>query len=98
MLLVFVHHTQRMSFRHLLSRVTLQANRVKYTSQTRRAHHSNMDVRLTEVEDRICMLLDGCTRWMKETQEMDTSCRIAGGWVRDKVNLQCPHYPARGST
>ena len=45
----------------------------------------NMEIRLTETENRICSLLDECTRWMKEEKELDTSCRIAGGWVRDKV-------------
>lgn len=50
-----------------------------------------MDVRLTDEEDRICQLLDN---YVKETQG-DTStrtvCRIAGGWVRDKVNIQKFH-------
>lgn len=46
-----------------------------------------MEIQLTEVEDRVCTLLDGCTKWMKAEHGMDTSCRIAGGWVRDKVNI-----------
>ncbi|KAI0090034.1 hypothetical protein BDY19DRAFT_1003804 [Irpex rosettiformis] len=46
---------------------------------------TNLGIKLTEVEDRVCTLLDGCTRWMKTEQGVDTSCRIAGGWVRDKL-------------
>lgn len=55
-----------------------------------------MDIRLSEVEDRICRLLDGCTKWLEETHGVHTSCRIAGGWVRDKVRprsrCQLPEY------
>lgn len=46
-----------------------------------------MEIKLTEVEDRVCTLLDDCTKWMKNEHNLDTSCRIAGGWVRDKVNI-----------
>lgn len=45
----------------------------------------NLAVHLTEKEDQICALLDDCTKWMKESRGQETSCRIAGGWVRDKV-------------
>ena len=44
-----------------------------------------MEVKLTEQEDELCTLLDECTRSMKESEGIETSCRIAGGWVRDKV-------------
>ena len=44
-----------------------------------------MEIRLTESEGQLCALLDECTTWMKEEKGMETSCRIAGGWVRDKV-------------
>lgn len=47
---------------------------------------NKMEVRLTEVESEICTLLNGCVDWMREKHEISTSCRIAGGWVRDKVN------------
>ena len=46
-----------------------------------------MEIRLTEAESELCTLLDGCTAWMREHQNMNTSCRIAGGWVRDKVRI-----------
>jgi tRNA nucleotidyltransferase (CCA-adding enzyme) len=45
-----------------------------------------MTVTLSEDEERLCALLDECTRHLAE-KGTRTSCRIAGGWVRDKV---CP--------
>jgi tRNA nucleotidyltransferase (CCA-adding enzyme) len=45
----------------------------------------NMEIRLTEKEDQLCTLLDECTTWMRTEKGLNTSCRIAGGWVRDKV-------------
>ncbi|KAI0358943.1 poly A polymerase C-terminal region-like protein [Trametes cingulata] len=44
-----------------------------------------LEIKLTAEEDELCTLLDQCTRHMKETEGIETSCRIAGGWVRDKV-------------
>ncbi|EKM60714.1 uncharacterized protein PHACADRAFT_110357 [Phanerochaete carnosa HHB-10118-sp] len=44
-----------------------------------------MEIHLTDAENEICALLDGCTKWMKERHGVETSCRIAGGWVRDKL-------------
>lgn len=44
-----------------------------------------MVIQLTEEEDALCGLLDQCTRTLRETEGIETSCRIAGGWVRDKV-------------
>ena len=43
-----------------------------------------LDIRLTEVESQLCVLLDDCTKQLAE-KGIHTSCRIAGGWVRDKV-------------
>ncbi|KIP03257.1 hypothetical protein PHLGIDRAFT_53171, partial [Phlebiopsis gigantea 11061_1 CR5-6] len=48
---------------------------------------NKMEIRLTEAETELCALLDGCTNWMREHHEINTSCRIAGGWVRDKVRI-----------
>jgi len=45
-----------------------------------------MEVNLTETENSICELLDGCTKFLESEKGTRTSCRIAGGWVRDKVN------------
>ena len=46
-----------------------------------------LSVRLTEDEDKLCTLLDDCTRYLRDEKGINTSCRIAGGWVRDKVIL-----------
>ncbi len=45
----------------------------------------DLNVKLTEGEDRLCTLLDECTQYLKTEKGISTSCRIAGGWVRDKV-------------
>ncbi|KIM84665.1 hypothetical protein PILCRDRAFT_818258 [Piloderma croceum F 1598] len=44
-----------------------------------------LEVKLTEVESQVCTLLDECTRQMKDEKGLSTSCRVAGGWVRDKL-------------
>ncbi len=44
----------------------------------------HLDICLTEVESQLCVLLDDCTKQLAE-KGIHTSCRIAGGWVRDKV-------------
>ncbi|KAI0307470.1 hypothetical protein B0F90DRAFT_1620979 [Multifurca ochricompacta] len=43
-----------------------------------------LNIHLTEVESQLCALLDDCTRRLAE-KGVHTSCRIAGGWVRDKL-------------
>ncbi|KAH9850667.1 hypothetical protein C2E23DRAFT_734552 [Lenzites betulinus] len=49
-----------------------------------------LEIKLTDDENELCTLLDQCTRHMKETEGIETSCRIAGGWVRDKLlGSQC---------
>lgn len=45
-----------------------------------------MEIKLSEDEAKLCTLLDECTQWMREKKGLETSCRIAGGWVRDKVS------------
>ncbi|KAG6891101.1 hypothetical protein C0995_014191 [Termitomyces sp. Mi166 len=44
-----------------------------------------MQITLTDKEAQICELLDSCTKALKEEKGIITSCRIAGGWVRDKL-------------
>ncbi|KAG6814460.1 hypothetical protein H0H92_007464 [Tricholoma furcatifolium] len=44
-----------------------------------------MQITLTDKEAQICDLLDACTKALKEEKCITTSCRIAGGWVRDKL-------------
>ncbi|KAI0825228.1 hypothetical protein BC628DRAFT_1320460 [Trametes gibbosa] len=49
-----------------------------------------LEIKLTDDENELCTLLDQCTRHMKESEGIETSCRIAGGWVRDKLlGSQC---------
>ncbi|KZT22100.1 hypothetical protein NEOLEDRAFT_1157898 [Neolentinus lepideus HHB14362 ss-1] len=45
----------------------------------------NMSVTLVDEEDQICTLLDEYTKVMAEKDGVVTSCRVAGGWVRDKL-------------
>ena len=47
---------------------------------------SPLQVRLTDQEVQICDLLDGCRNYLQEEKGISTTCRIAGGWVRDKVS------------
>ncbi|KAH6916777.1 hypothetical protein BKA70DRAFT_311783 [Coprinopsis sp. MPI-PUGE-AT-0042] len=42
-------------------------------------------IQLTENEARICDLLNQCTNHLRQDKNISTTCRIAGGWVRDKV-------------
>ncbi|TDL28902.1 hypothetical protein BD410DRAFT_781466 [Rickenella mellea] len=43
-----------------------------------------MSVKLTDVEQQVCDLLDECKRDLEEKGQR-VECRIAGGWVRDKL-------------
>ena len=47
-------------------------------------------VRLNEVEDRLCSLLDEFVQHLEEHDGIQTTCRFAGGWVRDKVRRNNP--------
>ncbi|KAJ6604152.1 hypothetical protein DFH09DRAFT_1121786 [Mycena vulgaris] len=51
---------------------------------TSRQIPGEMKIELTEVENELCVLLDECCADLK-TKGLSTSCRIAGGWVRDKL-------------
>ena len=42
-------------------------------------------VHLNEVEDKLCSLLDEFVQHLKQQDGIQTTCRFAGGWVRDKV-------------
>ena len=44
-----------------------------------------LEIKLTETENSICDLLDECVKFLKNEKGISTSCRVAGGWVRDKV-------------
>lgn len=51
-----------------------------------------LKIQLTETEEKICVLLDKCKEYLQAEKGISTTCRIAGGWVRDKVipnNYSC---------
>ncbi|KAJ7693549.1 hypothetical protein B0H17DRAFT_1159371 [Mycena rosella] len=52
---------------------------------SRRQIPGDMKIELTQTENDLCVLLDECCADLKESQGLTTSCRIAGGWVRDKL-------------
>jgi tRNA nucleotidyltransferase (CCA-adding enzyme) len=40
---------------------------------------------LTEKEDKLFTLLDQFSKSLKQSSNIEVECRVAGGWVRDKV-------------
>lgn len=62
---------------------------LKHTALGRVDIPEEMTIRLTDVEAQICTLFDDCSKYLKAENGIETSCRIAGGWVRDKVNTSC---------
>lgn len=42
-------------------------------------------IHLTDAEDQLCTLLDEFTRHLEKEKDVRTTCRISGGWVRDKL-------------
>jgi tRNA nucleotidyltransferase (CCA-adding enzyme) len=59
---------------------------MRHTVSTRVLVPEKLEIKLTETESSICELLDQCVRFLKSEKGITTSCRVAGGWVRDKVN------------
>lgn len=59
-------------------------------SRTRAIPQLPPAVHLNEVEDRLCSLLDEFVQHLKEQDGIQTTCRFAGGWVRDKVRGSNP--------
>ncbi|PPR00260.1 hypothetical protein CVT24_005008 [Panaeolus cyanescens] len=45
----------------------------------------SLQVQLTDTEKSVCELLDQCTTYLNKEKHISTTCRIAGGWVRDKL-------------
>ncbi|KAF9056441.1 hypothetical protein BJ165DRAFT_1433437 [Panaeolus papilionaceus] len=45
----------------------------------------SLQVNLTDTEQSVCELLDQCATYLKQEKQISTTCRIAGGWVRDKL-------------
>jgi len=44
-----------------------------------------LEVHLTKDEEKICDFLNECRSYLESEKNISTTCRIAGGWVRDKV-------------
>jgi hypothetical protein len=59
---------------------------MRQTVSTRVLVPEKLEIKLTETENSICNLLDECVRFLKIEKGISTTCRVAGGWVRDKVN------------
>jgi tRNA nucleotidyltransferase (CCA-adding enzyme) len=70
---------------------------LRHTSVRRTTAPDKLEVHLTDVETRICDLLHDCSKFLHIEKGIETSCRIAGGWVRDKVNIP-PSYLSYDST
>ncbi|KAF8321615.1 hypothetical protein DL93DRAFT_2130122 [Clavulina sp. PMI_390] len=51
------------------------------------SHMASARIHLTETESELCTLLDECSNWIQKEQPDHpfVECRIAGGWVRDKL-------------
>ncbi|KAF7320113.1 tRNA nucleotidyltransferase [Mycena kentingensis (nom. inval.)] len=47
--------------------------------------HVRSKIELNDVENRLFTLLDECCTHLRESRGIRTECRIAGGWVRDKL-------------
>lgn len=48
-------------------------------------HPENSRIDLTQIESTVCELLNGCANFIHQEKGISTTCRIAGGWVRDKL-------------
>ncbi|KAE9409338.1 hypothetical protein BT96DRAFT_848716 [Gymnopus androsaceus JB14] len=70
----YIHNGRNMDFIPLSSSTM---GRVKAPAE--------LNIQLTETEEKICVLLDDCTKYLRTEKGISTTCRIAGGWVRDKL-------------
>jgi len=59
-------------------------------SRTRAAPILPPVIHLNEVEDKLCSLLDEFVQHLEQKDGIQTTCRFAGGWVRDKVRIDNP--------
>ncbi|KAL5635434.1 hypothetical protein ACGC1H_004281 [Rhizoctonia solani] len=79
----------RLSGLRLMSRLSLQDVRAKTLAATRPTTPRDISgtIALTKEEDSICTLLDEFTKDLRGSGEeyKGVECRIAGGWVRDKL-------------
>lgn len=74
---------QPFPYRQAMSTISLRGTRSVHCA---RLPSVSTSICLTELEDRLCSLLDDFTQELrKESQNVE--CRIAGGWVRDKARI-----------
>lgn len=50
------------------------------------SYPSTLDISLTEEEAKLFELLDNFTKQLLNDSNQNVECRVAGGWVRDKVS------------
>lgn len=73
-----------------VSRIVAMSNSPRFSSALSPARPKvSFQIELTPVEDNLCTLLHDCTRYLREHYPdlPSVECRIAGGWVRDKVSV-----------
>ncbi|KAF5312426.1 hypothetical protein D9619_003069 [Psilocybe cf. subviscida] len=58
---------------------------LRNTGLPRIAAPQQLEIDLTETEDTLCNLLNDCAAYLQQEKGISTTCRIAGGWVRDKL-------------
>jgi len=60
----------------------------------------SFQIQLTKTEEELCTLLHQCAEHLRTTQPAlePVQCRIAGGWVRDKVSQWECGAPARSAS
>lgn len=70
-----------------LAQTIMNASRRLYYTVSPARPFPSLEVQLTEKESELCALLAECAKSIHEAQpEIPlVECRIAGGWVRDKV-------------
>ena len=79
----------RSILRQTARQLSIMATKVSFkpVKPDRIAIPQHMSVALSDQELQLCQLLDECTRELEREKGVKTSCRIAGGWVRDKVRV-----------
>ncbi|KAF8823861.1 hypothetical protein HHX47_DHR9000095 [Lentinula edodes] len=87
---MFLELLNRLSASSLRRFIHNQPRRMRYISlknavMDRVMAPDELKIQLTETEEKICVLLDKCKEYLLAEKGISTTCRIAGGWVRDKL-------------
>lgn len=89
---VYIEHMRLFRSCPLRVRTKAMFNSPRFSSALSPARpKASLQIELTPTEDNLCTLLDDCTRHLRENYPdlPPVECRIAGGWVRDKVSVGC---------